>query len=648
MLLASTLRLLGFIAGALLQVFLAVLLARKRGGGRVDKLALAAWSAGGLWHAASAAWQFHKINVGAESSLLAHAATAGLALAPAFLLHLSVAWAGLGNALAAPAYLLAAAGWWSLEAGQANIYPVGACASLVAAAALCLRAARRSREDFERRFFLWFALTLAAVAAAGALAGVDSAAVALASLAPPVAFAWFAYRYHLMNVLISQRVIFALTLGVVCAFYLFVVRRVTGFFEEEYQVFGPLTEVALIFAAALVWIPLYGWMTRFLSKRGQLYADFSKRLIEEAARILNLRERLQFLAEEVRRTFELRRVLLVVAGEPELRGESGARALAVDPGALAQLEQTVRARRLDLVRPGGPAHPELARLGFNYLFPLWYEDRLTGLLLLDTTPRVFLDENESLLLGLSRQISHSIETCHVIQQKIGLEKALAEQEHLASLGKVAATIAHEIKNPLSSIKTLAQLMREDQEVEQRYARDLAYMIGEIDRLNRSVQQLLSFSRPLPEQQNEVDVTALLEAVAHSLARDAACEQVRVEHAIAPGLRLARASPEILKQIVLNLALNAVQASEAGGRVLLEAEPGPGVAIALAVSDQGPGIPPEVRERIFEPFFTTKQRGTGLGLAIVRKNVRHLGGEIRIESPIAEGRGTRVVVTLPAA
>src|SRR6185295_10161135 len=227
-------------------------------------------------------------------------------------------------------------------------------------------------------------------------------------------------------------------------------------------------------------------------------------------------------------------------------------------------------------------------------------------------PRLFLDENEAILLGLSRQISESIETCRVIQEKIGLERTLVEQEHLASLGKVAATIAHEVKNPLSSIRALVQLMGEDPQVQGRYARDLSYMLGEVDRLNRSVQQLLSFSRPLPEADAVADVSELVRSTAEVLARQYAADQIRVEHHVEPRLHLKHAAPEAVQQIVLNLALNAVQASGPGGRVRLEGRAGPQGQIEIAVSDEGPGISAELRERIFEPFFTTKQKGTGLG------------------------------------
>ncbi|HSB16607.1 MAG TPA: ATP-binding protein, partial [Bryobacteraceae bacterium] len=176
---------------------------------------------------------------------------------------------------------------------------------------------------------------------------------------------------------------------------------------------------------------------------------------------------------------------------------------------------------------------------------------------------------------------------------------------------------------------------------------LGYMIGETDRLNRSVLQLLDFSRPVPEQTRDVDLSELLETMGQMLERQYSGGQLRVATRIEPKLWLRDSSPEIIKQVVLNLTLNAVQAMGENGEIRLAAEGVSGGKIVFAVTDQGPGIPEALHEKIFEPFFTTKQRGTGLGLAIVRKNVRHLGGEIVVESPVEEGRGTRMVVTLPA-
>lgn len=552
-------------------------------------------------------------------------------------LSLAAGWCGAG---AAGLFLNAATGL-PVDAWMRVLRGMALAGSVLAAvgAAWNLAAARRA-EGHSRRFRIALAVSLAVLPLTAAAAGSRSATFVFAALLPGLMLAWFVYRYNVLGLRISPQLMFAVRLGVVFAVYLLLVKRAADILEDEFNAFRQLVELALIAAATLVWLPLYGWMTRFLSQRTQLYADFSKRLIEEAARILDLQDRIRFLAEEVGRTFGLHRVWLVTN---EVWVGEGAEAAREE---LKNLAAEAERERVEVMHADD--YPGLARLGFGYLFPLWYKDRRNGLLLADCSPRTYLDENEAILLGLSRQISHSIETGRLVDDKIRLERTLVQQEHLAGLGKVAATIAHEIKNPLSSIKTLVQLMGEDQAMEQQYGKDLQYVVAEIDRLNRSVQQLLSFSRPAPETEGEVDVSELLEATAGVLAREYEAAQIRIERRIEPRLRLKRGNPETIKQVILNLALNAVQASRAGGAVTLEAGLGAEGWVHIAVSDQGPGIPADLHEKIFEPFYTTKQKGTGLGLSIVRKNVRLMGGELRVESPLENGQGTRFEVTIPTA
>ena len=597
---AYALRLLGFTLGACLNIFLLVIVLRKKAAGLTGLLAAAALAAASLWQAGNAGALFRRLAT-------------DVAEVPGIV------------SLAGPAALL-----------------------LAVAAGLNLLAARRRARTHERRFLWVLAAMLAAISVAWRLASPSSLAPALLPLALSFIFAWFIYRYNILDLQISRRVVSALNLSVFLAFYLVLVKVVTPFFEESV----PLIGLALIFpAAGLAWLLLYGWMTRSLAKRTHLYASFSKRMIEDAARILDLGERLQFLAGELGRTFGLRRVLLLASGKPPARGEFGGGPDGEPSAALRDLEELATEQHYEVVctaRPGPARLTQPVRdLGYNYLFPLWYQNHLAGLLLLDTTPRMFLDENEDVLLGLGRQISHSIENCRVIEEKISLERALARQEHLASLGRAATTIAHEVKNPLSAIKALAQVMREDQEVLEKYDRDLVFMIEEADRLDRSIMQLLSFSRPLPAQQGGVDLSGLVEDVARALARQYAGEGVRVEHQVEPNLRLETGDPETARQVLLNLTLNAIQASEPGATVLLAVGRLPDGAVQVTVTDEGPGISAAIRDRIFEPFFTTKQRGTGLGLAIVQKNVHYLGGVVNVESPVAEGRGTRIQVRLPA-
>lgn len=647
--LAMAVKLLAFTLGAFLHAGLAVVIFKKPRARLPERLLLAALLAAGLWHAAGAASIYQQANFGTASRMLASLANAGLVLAPAFLLHFGLVWAGLNRWLSLAGYIPAPFLWRMLDTGRLDGANLGIVSELVAAAAMLPFPSGRQRGNIEVRFGRIFAACILLPAALGVVRGAGSAAAVAAALAPPLCLVYFIHNCQLFELLISRRIFFALTLGVMLASYLFIVRRVAGFLEDTFEAFGALTELMLIFGAALIWIPLYGWMTRFLSKRTRLYAEFSKRLIEDAAAILDLSDRVQFLAEEVARTFRLRRVLLVIAGAPAVRGEFPCNGLNLAAEEFACVEEILLARRPEVVHPRREPDVKLAAIleqaGFNYLFPLWYEERLNGLLLVDSAPRMYLDEDESILLGLSRQISHSIETCRVVDQKIGLERALARQEHLAALGKLAANIAHEIKNPLSSVKTLAQLMREDPEVYEKYDRDLSYIISEVDRLNRSVMQLLTFSRPAPEDRAEVNLTELLETMAGLLEKQYAGAQIDIRSCVATGLWMAHGNAELLRQAVLNLVLNAIQASGPGGEVRLEARREAG-RIEITVTDRGPGIAAALHEKIFEPFYTTKQRGTGLGLAIVRKIVRQLGGEIFVESPIEEGRGTRMRVTLP--
>jgi signal transduction histidine kinase len=579
-------------AGALLCIFLLAVVTRKHRRAVEDWLLSGLVAAGAVWHLASGLG-IYLVVVGREQaqliSAMAAIRTAVSYLAPAMFLYLSLLWAK----------------------------------------------ARRTAFPYTR-FYGWLAASIAAIA----VASIDPTMLAVASLAAPLCLLRFIYRFQILDFVISRRVLFVFTLAGATALYLVVVRGLALWLASTTDVFAPLVEVTFVLGAAVTWLPMYEIITRFFSRQSRIYADFSKRVIEEAAPILDLRARAQYLVGQVGKTFELRRAALVLCADPPLVAEYGAQAGGLDPKAIEELAAWLTAEGHD------NAHRIQSAGGFNYLFPLRYEDRLTGMLLADTAPRVFLDENETTLLGLCRQISLSIESCRLAESKIRLEKELLLQQHLATLGKVAATIAHEVKNPLASIKTLAQLMREDPDVAERYGRDLDYLVSETDRLNNSMQQLLTYSRPLPEPAGEVLLSELLDSIAGFIARESSRQNVGIERRIAPDLKLARADRQTVQQVLLNLLLNAVQASPAGGRVQLEAAREADGRIRIRITDEGPGIPEAIREKIFEPFFTTKQQGTGLGLAIVRKNIRQLDGELELQTPVAGERGTSVSVLLP--
>jgi len=639
----------GFALGTVAYSLLLIVMIRKRSKRAVDWALFTSVGVTLLWYAAGAISALYQAGVGEQptgdlAQFLQSTRWVGLSLIPSALFQ--VAFASRGWRALFLIYSVVPVGLWTLARGYDGVYVFLLTVSLIAAmVGLLLRSA--APEEVDRRFRTCMAGAMG-VTIAGAAGGPESAWIVLGGLTPAFCLLYFITRYNVLGLFISGRIVFAAVLGGLSAIYLLVVRRISDWAQQKFEAFGPAIEVMLILAAVSVWIPLYAWMNRALSKRTQVLGDFGKNLIQETAAIFDISQRLEYIARELGETFKLKRVCLVAAEDSEPRIATHG---APSPGVPNELDvraliKTVRDARLETVVGPWSRSNLLHGTGFNHLFPLWYEDRLAGLLLVDPSPRIYLDGGEDILLGLTPQISHSIESCRLLEEKISLEKALTRSEHMASLGQMAATIAHEVKNPLSSIKTLAQFMREDGELDSGYRRDLSYIVAEVNRLNSCVEQLLTFARPIPEDSGDISVYGLIEGISRALNSEYAEQRVQFAFDAPDALTLKNIDTQSLHQIVLNLAINAAQASSAGGVVEIRATLETADEVTITVADHGAGIPAEIQSRIFDPFFTTKQKGSGLGLAIVARNVRHLGGDVRLRSPLAGNLGTAITVTLP--
>jgi len=225
-------------------------------------------------------------------------------------------------------------------------------------------------------------------------------------------------------------------------------------------------------------------------------------------------------------------------------------------------------------------------------------------------------------------------------------RRLFQAEKMAALGQLAGGVAHEINNPLGGILAFAQIMSQDD----RTAQDLENLRLINDaalRAKRIVESLLRFSRvPQEHERGEVELAKVVEDALFLLGSQLKDARVAVERRLAPVRVTGNANQ--LQQVVVNLVVNALQAVGDAGRIAVETGAAPGGRVRLAVSDTGPGVPPELAERIFEPFFTTKPegQGTGLGLSICYRIAEEHGGSIRMEPP--PGGGARFVVDLPQA
>jgi PAS domain S-box-containing protein len=249
----------------------------------------------------------------------------------------------------------------------------------------------------------------------------------------------------------------------------------------------------------------------------------------------------------------------------------------------------------------------------------------------DTTIVPFLDND-----GKPRQYL-SIRS-DITQRKIA-ESRLREQEALTHLGQLAAVVAHEVRNPLAGLRGSLQILESRLPRDMREREIIGPMIQRIDGLSKTVEDILLFARPQPPRLRPLEVGSIIsEAVAS--ARASAPDLCQVT--IAGDDLVARADPDMLRAVLLNLLLNACQASS-GLPVEIQMSLSQGNA-HIEVRDRGPGISNEIRDQIFAPFFTTKSSGTGLGLPIVKRLTEAQGGTVHLGP--REGGGTVAEVVLP--
>jgi two-component system sensor histidine kinase HydH len=229
-----------------------------------------------------------------------------------------------------------------------------------------------------------------------------------------------------------------------------------------------------------------------------------------------------------------------------------------------------------------------------------------------------------------------------------LEAQMRRAEKLAAVGELAAGVAHEIRNPLSSIKGFAQFLLKNMAADAKEREYSQVIIREVDRINAVVNDLLTLARPMTAKWVRTDVAALVEHAVRLVAPDAKANAIAVETRIEPDIQPVCADANQLTQALLNLLLNAVHAIGREGAITVGAENAKqGQWCRLWVEDDGPGIGKELRAKIFDPFFTTRETGIGLGLAIVHTIVENHGGRIEVASPPPGGKhGSRFTVWLP--
>ena len=293
----------------------------------------------------------------------------------------------------------------------------------------------------------------------------------------------------------------------------------------------------------------------------------------------------------------------------------------------------------------------MTRMGAETCIPLIAKQRLIGIINLGIkgNKKMYTHEDLELLTTLANSATIGIENAQLYENMKNTKKIMLRADRLASLGTLAAGLAHEIRNPLVAIKTFTQLLPErfDDEEFRNYFTSVA--AGEIDRISTLITELLEFSRPSGPFFQQENLNDILDKMITLIKTEAKQKELTIEATLADDLPTVTVDKEQMKQVFINILLNAIQATPEKGTILVETRKivksngGPGF-VQVEISDTGIGIPEEELDKIFTPFFTTRAKGSGLGLAISHQIIQEHEGTIDVKSAVQ--KGTTFIINLP--
>ena len=360
------------------------------------------------------------------------------------------------------------------------------------------------------------------------------------------------------------------------------------------------------------------------------------------------------LLASLRGTFELHADEAVDRFYDHLLAHDELRAFLRDPDLVRRLKSHQRAYLLSLASGeyGEAYYQDRLRIGRTHerigLLPQWYLGAYS----------VYLDVLIPLVLKrFAGEPRRAMEACLALTKIMNVDQQIVldayfetrqrhdlhKSEQLAAIGELSASIAHEVRNPLAGMKGALQVLGRHLAADPTRSGIVDEVIGQIERLESLVRDLLIFSRPHPLNRQPVPVRELLDRVQRLVQDEAGAAGIAIRRLHAGDRDLVFADAQQIEQVFLNLIQNAVQAMDAGGILTVATRAGD-ADVQIVFEDTGRGIEAADLPRIFQPFFTTKHRGSGLGLAIVRKIVEAHGGGIHIDSE--RGRGTVATLTLP--
>jgi signal transduction histidine kinase len=470
-----------------------------------------------------------------------------------------------------------------------------------------------------------------------------------------VIIAYTILRHHLMDITIILRkgLLYSLMAGLLSAFYLSAVFLFGNYLGSRKSAASIVFTIFSIVFFSIIFQPLRDKIQALIDRVFfRLKYDYQKTL-RDLSKTARSAEKIDTLLDKLipslADTFKLSHACVYIFDKRSARFLPRKTVkLAFDPPPLSNDDEIIRlliARKEPVFADDVPAAGRT--IGAAVFLPILFKDNLVGFLCLGKklSEEPFSNEDIDLLSTLCNQIGTSIQYAALYEDAMETQKHLYQADKLATVGALAAGLAHEIRNPIAAIKGFTSVI--DKAVannDTEAIKDFRDVVPrQLDRINAIVEKLLTLSKPSQIERKEVDINDLLEDIVKLVNKQTANDRIRI---ITEGLKASSkitGDPGQLTQAFLNLILNGIQAMPDGGILEIRSSDEDGM-VAVEIKDIGIGIPKEKLANIFDPFYTTKDKGTGLGLSVTKKIIEDHRGTIKVESGV--GKGTAFIVKLP--
>jgi signal transduction histidine kinase len=473
------------------------------------------------------------------------------------------------------------------------------------------------------------------------------------------AIALIKYRLLDIHILIRGGILYSSLSGFVLAVYVLLIKNIGEMISQAYTPKSLFVESMLILVLVYMlrpfqkkaedWIDRFFYVERYQSRRK--FMEFSRTLIE----LIDLEDVLRTTGRFISETLRVEGIaILLIDEEGEAfvpRFEENVREpLTIRPNSklVRHLQESGEGAGLEDLRIEEGLEEEaehLLSLGFSAAIPIMLKEKLIGVVVLGrkVSQKDYTNEEIEMMGAFSNQASLAISRALIFRDMSLKDRQIMQSEKMASLGELAAGIAHEIRNPLAIIAGSAETLKKREERETREEM-IGYIVEESERINAMITSFLNFAKPKEPKWARCDIVEVIQRTIQLISPQARNQNVEVVGEFPRKPLYIEVDPELIQHAIMNIELNALEAMERGGVLRINLILDQGGRVVIKFSDTGRGIPPKISRKIFDPFFTTKEGGTGLGLSIAHTIVESHGGTLSNTSN--EGRGATFTMSLP--